>query len=312
MPKILLVQIGSPENVSAEDVKNYQRAFLSDPLVVSPRPIFWKYILEYFILPKRSVKTAALYKEMLEKSENGEMLQFYNTRVLAQELDCAYCFLYGGHPSPKEALQKLHEQGCEEIIAFPLHPQRGGATTGAALAAMPNLPQLKFYSKGFAGENFYINSQVKLIEKTYAEAKTKPTDIVFSFHGYPKKRAIEENYLSDCETTVRLISEKLSFSFKSHTAFQSKFNANGKWLAPSSEDVIKLLAQKNASVMVACPGFVSDNLETIIEIDKDLRKIFESYGGKSWHRVPCLNTDEFWISGLREFLTLTLLLLLSS
>jgi ferrochelatase len=302
MPKILLVQIGSPKSVSAEDVKNYQRAFLSDPLVVSPKPIFWKYILEYFILPKRSVKTAALYKEMLEKSENGEMPQFYNTRVLAQKLDCAYCFLYSGNPSSKEALQKLHEQGCEEIIVFPLHPQRGGATTGAAFAAVPNSPQLKFYSKGFAGEKFYIDSQVKLIEKTYAETETKPTDIVFSFHGYPKKRAIKENYLSDCETTVRLISEKLSFSFKSHTAFQSKFSASCKWLAPSSEDVIKLLEKKNASVMVVCPGFVSDNLETIIEIDKDLRKIFESYGGKSWCRVPCLNTDEFWISGLREFI----------
>jgi ferrochelatase len=301
MPKVLLIQIGSPENVDAEDVKNYQRAFLSDPFVVNPKPFFWKHILEYFILPKRSVKTAALYKEMLEKSETGEMPQFYNTRILAQKIECAHCFLYGGNPNPKEALQKL--QGCKKIIAFPLYPQRSGATTEAALAAVPNSPQVVFYDKGFASENFYIDSQVKLIEKTYAEAKIKPADIVFSFHGYPKKRAIKENYLSDCETTVNLISEKLSFNFKSHIAFQSKFNANGKWLAPSSEDVIKSLAQKNASVMVACPGFVSDNLETIIEIDKDLRKIFESHGGKSWSRVPCLNTDEFWINGLKNFLS---------
>jgi ferrochelatase len=309
---ILLVQIGSPRSAEIEDVKNYQRIFLSDPFVVSPRPIFWKQILEYFILPKRSVKTAALYKEMLEKSENGEMPIFYNTRILAQKIDCAYCFLYDGKPSPKEALQKLQEQAYKKIIVFPLHPQRGGATTEAACSAVLKaaeelknnmaLPKLEFFAEGFAGEDFYIDSQVQLIEKTYKEAEIKPTDIIFSFHGYPKKRAVKEKYLSDCETTVRLICKKLSFKSENHIAFQSKFNANGKWLAPSTENIIETLAKKKASVMVVCPGFVSDNLETVMEIDKDLRQIFESSGGNSWSRVPWLNVDEFWVAEWKKIL----------
>ena len=314
---LLLVQLGSPRSANVADVRDYLVEFLGDPLVVQPRPPFWNLLLRLLIAPRRAPRSAALYESMLKDAPEGEMPLLRHTREFAQQLalrlgpalPVAYCFQYGSDPKPAQALASLQAQGCSRLYVLPLYPQRSGATTGAALKriqeaaqAFPGL-ELVECAEGFATDSFWVEAQCDLIGETLAAQALPPTDVIFTLHGYPMSRIqAGDPYQQDSEASVKAIiaslkaRQALPYGTRFHTAYQSRFGRS-RWLEPSSQQTLTDLGAQQASVLVICPSFTSENLETLIEVDQELRDAFFHAGGRAWQRVPCLGSYKTWVEG---------------
>jgi ferrochelatase len=123
---------------------------------------------------------------------------------------------------------------------------------------------------------------------------------VLSFHGVPRRTLmLGDPYHCECQKTARLLGERLNLpADKLLVTFQSRFG-RAEWLQPYTEPTLRELARQGVGrVDVACPGFVSDCLETLEEIAQEVRHAFLSAGGREFHYVPCLNDDPRWIAAL--------------
>lgn len=322
---ILLVQLGSPKSASVEDVRQYLIEFLGDLLVVQPRPPFWNLLLRFIVAPRRAPRSALLYQEMLDRSGSTEMPLITHTRQFSEKVQSqlgndhpvAHCFQYGSSPTPREALAQLAQAGCTDIQVIPLYPQRAGATTEAAKAGIletgrtwngpPSLPRLHIHSEGFATQEFWVQAIVRTLVAELGTLAMPPSDIVFSLHGYPVSRIQDgDPYQADCEASVKAIQKALQSKrllppeTQFHIAYQSRFGRQN-WLTPSTSDMLHSLGEQHASVLVISPAFTVDNLETLVEIDRELRDEFFHAGGRAWQRVPCLNDEETWTRDFAEW-----------
>tara|TARA_B100000575_G_C22908969_1_gene527909 strand:- start:149 stop:817 length:669 start_codon:yes stop_codon:yes gene_type:complete len=200
-----------------------------------------------------------------------------------------------GNPSISSRLTKLKEEGCENIIILPLYPQYAAATTATvcdevyrSLMRMRWQPSLQIIPH-YESEPLYINALVKSIEKKINEISWKPDLIISSYHGIPKSYFDKgDPYQCYCQKTSRLIREKFS-DIEIKTTFQSRFGPQ-EWLTPYTDKTLETLPEKGIkNLLVICPGFASDCVETLEEINIQGRESFMEHGGKNFDLIPCLN-----------------------
>ena len=200
-----------------------------------------------------------------------------------------------GNPSIKSKLNLLKETGCENIIILPLYPQYAAATTATvcdevyrSLMKMRWQPSLQVIPH-YESEPSYINALIKSIEKKVQSINWKPDLIISSYHGIPRKYFDKgDPYHCYCHKTTRLIKEKYS-SINIETTFQSRFGPQ-EWLTPYTDKTLESLPSKGVkNLLVICPGFASDCVETLEEIDIQGRESFLSNGGENFDLIPCLN-----------------------
>ena len=302
---ILLVNLGTPDSTSWWDIRKYLKEFLSDRRVIEVNPFLWKIILNLVILNLRPSKTATAYKEIWMKETNESPLRYYTkqqTIKLKQKLDekniiVDYAMRYG-NPSIKSKLSKLQAEGCENIILFPLYPQYAAATTATVcdevyrcLIKMRWQPSLQVIPHYESNED-YINSLVKSIKKKITEISWKPDLIVASYHGIPQKYFDKgDPYHCYCQKTSRLIKEKF-LDIPIQTTFQSRFGPE-KWLQPYTDKMLeKLPSQGKKNILMICPGFSSDCVETLEEIGIQGKETFLNSGGINFDVISCLNDNE--------------------
>jgi len=302
---ILLVNLGTPDSTSWWDIRKYLKEFLSDRRVIEVNPFLWKIILNLVILNLRPSKTATAYKEIWMKETNESPLRYYTkqqTIKLKQKLDekniiVDYAMRYG-NPSIKSKLSKLQAEGCENIILFPLYPQYAAATTATVcdevyrcLIKMRWQPSLQVIPHYESNED-YINSLVKSIKKKITEIPWKPDLIVASYHGIPQKYFDKgDPYHCYCQKTSRLIKEKF-LDIPLETTFQSRFGPE-KWLQPYTDKMLeKLPSQGKKNILMICPGFSSDCVETLEEIGIQGKETFLNSGGINFDVISCLNDNE--------------------
>ena len=299
---VLLVNLGTPDSTSWLDVRKYLKEFLSDRRVIEVNPILWKIILNLFILTFRPSKTAHAYKKIWLKESNESPLR-HHTRNQAKKLNqkigndktiVKFAMRYG-NPSIKSKLYKLKNEGCENIIVLPLYPQYAAATTATVcdelyrtLMGMRWQPSLQIIPH-YESEPFYINALVKSIEKKIKSVDWKPDLIISSYHGIPKKYFDKgDPYHCYCHKTTRLIKERFS-KIEIQTTFQSRFGPQ-EWLTPYTDKTLESLSEKGVKkLLVICPGFASDCVETLEEIDILGRESFLKSGGEKFDLIPCLN-----------------------
>lgn len=302
---ILLVNLGTPDSTSWWDIRKYLKEFLSDRRVIEVNPFLWQIILNLVILNLRPSKTATAYKEIWMKETNESPLRYYTkqqTIKLKQKLDekniiVDYAMRYG-NPSIKSKLSKLQAEGCENIILFPLYPQYAAATTATVcdevyrcLIKMRWQPSLQVIPHYESNED-YINSLVKSIKKKITEISWKPDLIVASYHGIPQKYFDKgDPYHCYCQKTSRLIKEKF-LDIPLETTFQSRFGPE-KWLQPYTDKMLeKLPSQGKKNILMICPGFSSDCVETLEEIGIQGKETFLNSGGINFDVISCLNDNE--------------------
>ena len=302
---VLLVNLGTPDSTSWWDIRKYLREFLSDKRVIEVNPILWQIILNLFILNFRPSKTAKAYKEIWMTDINESPLRYYTkqqTQKLKkifnnQNIIIDYAMRYG-NPSIKSRLQKLQSEGCENIILFPLYPQYAAATTATVcdevyrcLIKMRWQPSLQVIPHYESNED-YINGLVNSIKKKLSEISWKPDLIIASYHGIPQKYFDKgDPYHCYCQKTSRLIKEKFN-EIPIETTFQSRFGPE-EWLQPYTDKTLeKLPAEGKKNILMICPGFSSDCVETLEEIAIQGKETFIESGGKNFDLISCLNDND--------------------
>ena len=302
---VLLVNLGTPDSTSWWDIRKYLREFLSDKRVIEVNPILWQIILNLIILNLRPSKTAKAYKEIWMTDINESPLRYYTkqqTQKLrrkfnGQNIIIDYAMRYG-NPSIKSRLQKLQSEGCENIILFPLYPQYAAATTATVcdevyrcLIKMRWQPSLQVIPHYESNED-YINGLVNSIKKKLSKISWKPDLIVASYHGIPQKYFDKgDPYHCYCQKTSRLIKEKFN-EIPIETTFQSRFGPE-KWLQPYTDKTLeKLPTEGKKNILMICPGFSSDCVETLEEIAIQGKETFIESGGKNFDLISCLNDNE--------------------
>ena len=310
---VLLINLGTPDSTDWLDIRNYLKEFLSDRRVIEVNPIIWKVILHLFILNLRPSKTAKAYKEIWMKNENMSPLRYYTImqtkklldRISSKNLIVDYAMRYG-NPSIKSKILKLQAAGCERLIILPLYPQYAAATTATVcdevyrvLMGMRWQPSLQIIPH-YESEPLYIKALANSIKLKLSKINWKPDLILASYHGIPQKYFDKgDPYHCYCHKTSRLITEELK-NIEIKTTFQSRFGPE-KWLQPYTDKTLESLPKEGKkNIIVICPGFSSDCVETLEEINIQGKESFLNSGGKNFDMIPCLNDNDDHINLLEK------------
>ena len=315
---ILLVNLGSPDAPTASAVRRYLAQFLSDPRVIESNRLLWWFALHGIILRVRPSRSAKAYKKIW--SDNGSPLIHFS-RLQTQAIQKKLKSRFRGHvivdmamtygtPSIKNGLEGLRKAGARRLLILPLYPQYSATTTAAVFDQVTDvlkgwrwLPDLRMINH-YHDHPDYIKALANSISKQWAENKRGEL-LLFSFHGIPQ-RYIDNGdpYFSHCQKTARLVAEKLQLKdTKWKVVFQSRFGRE-PWLEPyCSVTLQELPANGINTVDIICPGFSSDCLETLEEIQIENKTIFALAGGEAFNYIPCLNANSEHIDALCEVLT---------
>ena len=297
---VLLINLGTPDSTKWLDIRKYLKEFLSDRRVIEVNPFIWKIILNLFILNLRPSKTAKAYKEIWMEKEDMSPLRYYTImqtkklldRIGHKDLIVDYAMRYG-NPSIKSKINKLQEAGCERLVVLPLYPQYAAATTATvcdevyrSLMEMRWQPSLQIIPH-YESEPIYIKAIVNSIKLKISELDWKPDLIIASYHGIPQKYFDKgDPYQCYCQKTSRLMIDKFK-EIGIKTTFQSRFGPQ-KWLTPYTDKTLEELPKKGVkNLLVICPGFASDCVETLEEINIQGRESFLANGGKNFDLIPC-------------------------
>ena len=310
---VLLCNLGTPDAPGTSELRRYLKQFLSDPRVVEVPRLIWWLILNLIILRIRPRRSAKLYESVW--TEGGSPLLVYSQaqvdgvkKLLDEKYDSDIPVVLGmryGNPSIESAINDLTEQNVREITILPLYPQYSGATTGSTFDAVADVfkktrwvPQLNFVG-GYHQSEAFLDALCASINR-HIEAHGQPDKLVMSYHGTPQSYLKKgDPYHCLCHQTTRLIVERMGLDKeKVMTTFQSRFGRE-PWLQPYTDKTLEAMPEDGIKhVAIMCPGFSSDCLETIEEINMEARESFLHAGGEHFHYIPCLNDDPEHIEAL--------------
>jgi len=329
---VLFMNLGSPDSTEVKDVRRYLNQFLMDERVIDLPLIPRALLVRGLIVPFRAPRSAEAYKTIWTK-EGSPLIVL--TRALQEavqqktEEPIAVAMRYG-NPSPRQAYDQLVKEYplLEEVILFPLYPHYAMSSYETAVAyAEEQYAKGKYGFKLSVIKPFYNHPDY--IEALSANIQSHLTGgydhILFSYHGIPERHIRKSDptkshclQINDCcnvdsvahntcyrhqvFTTTKLVTEKLDIpAGKFSISFQSRLGKG--WLQPFTD--IRLEEMPNEGIkklLVVCPAFVSDCLETLEEIEERGKASFMNAGGESYHMIPCLNTHPLWVNAIAEWI----------
>ena len=316
---VLLINLGTPDAPTAPAVRRYLAEFLADPRVVEIPRALWLPLLHGVVLLVRPARSAARYaaiwtpegSPLLVHSQRQKTLlrgylgQRLKTLGLPSDHAVVELGMRYGSPSIAQAIDALHDGGCDRILVFPLYPQYAASTTASALEAVfaaarrrRRVPALRIVD-AYHDDPGYIQALAQSLNDYWAK-NGRPDKLVLSFHGVPRRSLdLGDPYHCHCHKTARLLASELALEPDRYlVTFQSRFG-RGEWLKPYTQPALVAMAKEGVRrVDVACPGFVSDCLETLEEIALEARTAFLKAGGGEFHAIPCLNEHPRWIDAL--------------
>lgn len=304
---VLLANLGTPDATDYWSMRRYLNEFLSDRRVIDYPAWKWQPLLQLIILTKRPFSSGEAYRGIWN-TELDESPLLTITRQQTEKLRAALEPLYGaevvvdfcmryGNPSTPSRIQALKDAGCDKIVFFPLYPQYAAPTTATAndqafraLMKMNWQPALRTVPAYFENP-LYIEALAESVEEAYGALATRPDVLVVSYHGVPKRYLMEgDPYHCQCQKTTRLLRERLGWGDADIvTTFQSKFGPE-EWVGPATVDYVAEIAGKGQkNIAVIAPAFSSDCVETLEEINEEIKESFEEAGGEDFTYIPCLN-----------------------
>ena len=313
---VLLANLGTPDATDYWSMRRYLGEFLSDKRVVDYSAWVWQPLLQLVILTKRPFSSGAAYKSIWnEEANESPLLTITKQQTAAMktrlediyggEVVVDFCMRYG-NPSTKSKVQEMIEAGCQKILFFPLYPHYAGATSATAndqffRALMEEKWQpIARIVEPYYEDAAYIDALAQSIETAYAEAEVKPEVLVCSYHGVPQRYLREgDPYHCQCQKTTRLLKERLGWDdTQIITTFQSRFGPE-EWLQPYTVEEVARLAEKGQKNIAVCaPAFSADCIETLEEINEEIKESFEEAGGEHFTYIPCLNDNDAHMDAL--------------
>ena len=322
---VLLVNLGSPDSPAVGDVRRYLREFLMDGRVLdAPFPIRF-FIVNFGILPRRPRQSALAYQKIWTPHGSPLVVTSTNARdKLAARLDIPVeLAMRYRNPSIPNALANLRGKGVKELLVIPLFPHYAMSSYETAAERVKQLaPDMRLTVQ----PPFYdYPKYLQALTASAAPALEGGYDrILFSYHGIPQRHLEKADsthshclktpyccskaspahatcYLAQCiKTTAMFIQYAGAPLAKCSISFQSRLGRE-PWLSPSTEaELVRLAKSGVKKLVVICPAFVADCLETLEEIGMRGRKIFIEAGGSEMVLVPCLNEHPLWIDALEQ------------
>lgn len=313
---VLLAQLGTPDAPTPAALRRYLQQFLSDPRVVERNRVLWWFLLRLLVLPRRPRRSAALYQRIWTP-EGSPLLVISRSQALAldAELDRhdpgRFKVVLGmryGSPSIASAVRELVDWGADRLLLFPLYPQYAAATTGSTcdevfrqLSTLRFVPALRIVPPYYA-HMAYIEALAQSVRDVMAERPRPPDRIVVSFHGLPQHFVDSgDPYASHCEATARALAARAGWEENRYLISYQSRSGRQPWLGPYTDETLVELARTGVrDVMVICPGFVADCLETIDEIGHVGLRQFQAAGGETLQLVKGLNDRPRWIAAMSE------------
>lgn len=327
MAGILIVNLGTPDNPQPPAVRRYLREFLFDPEVIDIPTIPRWILVNLIIAPFRAYKSAKAYQKIWYDEgsplliHTEELVEGIRSQLSDHTVVMAMRY---GQPSIASGLERLSDE--TDIVVLPLYPQFAGATTRTVLNKVYEehkrlgLTSAIHSIDSFFDDAAYIQSLAATVEK--AKSSYTFDHLLMSYHGLPIRQlpCVENNeyvckggaascpgvdsefpncYRSHCYATSRALAHQLGLNETEYSvSFQSRLG-NIPWIQPYTTDHIETLAQQGVrNLAVMCPAFVSDCLETLEEINMEIREEFLEAGGESFEYIPCLNGEASWALSL--------------
>ena len=332
---VLLINLGTPDSPSEADVKKYLDEFLMDKRVIDVHPLLRTVLVKGVIVPFRGAKSARLYQKIWS-DVNGSPLMYYSRlqkQLLQERLGDDYMVelaMRYQNPSIELALKNFMLKQAESIRVIPLFPQYSSACTGSIydkvmeiVKEWPVIPNLSFI-------NSFHNNVLMIDAFADNGLKHHPENydhVLFSFHGLPERQLMKSDssqhhclrkpgcctsmdgqnrfcYSAQCYQTAKLIAGKAGIPEEKYTVcFQSRLGKT-PWIKPYTGEVISQLAREGKKrLLVFCPAFVADCLETLHEINEEYSEAFLKMGGEELKLVQGLNDSPKWIASLTQLST---------
>jgi ferrochelatase len=329
---IVLMNLGSPDSTNVKDVKKYLDEFLMDERVIDKPWLFRALLVKGIIVPFRAPKSAEAYKSIW--TEKGSPLIVISKQLrdaLKKEVEepVAIAMRYG-NPSPKAAFDELLQKNpdLEEVIAVPMYPHYAMSSYETAVEYAKEQHKNGGYKfklttiKPYYDDEAYLNA---LCESIKPFLNSDYDQILFSYHGVPERHILKGDitgqhclkvpnccdvpseahkycYRHQCWTTTKLVTEKLNIpKEKWGFSFQSRLGKD-PWLQPYTAVRLAELPKEGVKkILVVCPAFVSDCLETLEEIAGEGKEIFMHNGGVSFEMIPCLNVHPLWVGAIAKW-----------
>ncbi|GGE55251.1 ferrochelatase [Actibacterium pelagium] len=306
---VLIANLGTPDGTDYWSMRRYLNEFLSDKRVIDYPSWKWQPLLQLIILTKRPFSSGEAYESIWDHERNESPLLTITrnqTEAIAAQLADTFgdqvmvdfCMRYG-NPSTMSKVEEMVKAGCDKILFFPLYPHYAGATSATAndqffRALMKETwqPAARTVAPYFEHPD-YIDALAQSVERAYAAAEEEPDILVVSYHGMPKRYLMQgDPYHCQCQKTTRLLKERLGWDdSKIMTTFQSVFGPE-EWLKPYTVDhVADLAKQGKKKIAVIAPAFSADCIETLEEINEEIKESFEEAGGEDFTYIPCLNDE---------------------
>lgn len=325
---ILLMNLGSPDSTETRDVHKYLMQFLMDGRVIDYPYLFRKILVGGIIVPFRAAKSAEAYKTIWTK-EGSPLIVL--TRQLQQALqqqvgEPVEIAMRYGSPSMDEGFSRLLERcpDLEEVLAIPLYPHYAMSSYETAVAHAREVHRKNKYSfrldfvPPYYKEPHYLHA---LSENIRPYLEQEYDHLLFSYHGVPGRHIKKSDptgshcllspdcctiaspahatcYRHQCFTTTREVVAQLGVpAAKYSISFQSRLGKG--WLEPFTDIRLEEMPKEGIKkLLIVCPAFVSDCLETLEEIDIRGRESFLGAGGETYTMIPCLNTHPLWVETL--------------
>ena len=330
---VVLMNLGSPDSTNVKDVRKYLDEFLMDKRVIDKPWLFRALLVKGIIVPFRSPKSAEAYKTIW--TEKGSPLIVISKQLrdaLNKEIEepVAIAMRYG-NPSPKNAFDELAAKNpdLEEVIAVPMYPHYAMSSYETAVEYAIEQHQKGGYQfkltviKPYYDNEDYINALCESIQPYLTNGYDQ---VLFSYHGVPVRhiykgditkqhclkvtdccdvpsKAHQYCYRHQCWTTTKLVTERLNIPKEKWTfSFQSRLGRD-PWLQPYTAAQLEELPKQGAKkILVVCPAFVSDCLETLEEIAEQGKEIFLHNGGENFETIPCLNVHPLWVGAIAKWI----------
>lgn len=304
---ILIANLGTPDGYDYWSMRRYLNEFLSDRRVIDISRWIWQPLLQGVILTKRPFTSGKNYKLIWNHEANEsplmtitkaqtEALRARAHQEWGDQVMVEFCMRYG-NPSTDEVLDRMVKAGCRRIVFLPLYPQYAGPTSATANDQLFRGLMKQTWQPAVRTVEPYVSrpDYIKALADSVRRALNGqvPKKLVASYHGMPKRYLMQgDPYHCQCQKTSRLLREELGWPEGIiDTTFQSVFGRE-EWLKPYTVDhVAELARQGHTDIAVISPAFSSDCIETLEEINGEIRESFEEAGGQGFTYIPCLNDD---------------------
>ena len=326
------MNLGSPDSPEVKDVKRYLDEFLMDGRVIDIPYLLRAFLVKGIIIPSRVKNSAHAYSTIWTK-DGSPLIEFTRQLQVAvqQNFDepVEIAMRYG-NPTPKDAYEKLLQKipDLQEVILLPLYPHYAMSSYETAVEYMKEVHSKNKYTfklttiQPYYDNPEYINALAESIKPYLQQDYDK---ILFSYHGIPERHIRKSDvttshclsspncceidspahnycYRHQARVTTRLVTQQLNIPENNYEiSFQSRLNE--KWLKPFTDVRLQEMPKEGIKkLLILCPAFVSDCLETLEEIAERGKEDFLKAGGEAYTMIPCLNVHPMWVNAITKWI----------